>query len=413
LGGSSLLSSCGGGGNSSSGSESYSALFPYNTNQERDAILKQINAYKAQHNVDFNVQDSSWNDIDQLIQTRVAAGDYPDFLMATPDRISVFADKLVDISDTLPSGAAAQYDKAGWQAVNIDDKVTGLPRCSSIFAAIYNVDYFEKAGIQAPQTADEAWTWDELEQAAVALQQKAGAKYGLQFGDPSFDGITQFFFQRGGSLMNEDMTEAAIDSAEGVATLQWIADLHSKGIAAPGIFDGSSDGLQFFVSGISGIWLGESNTKIPDLQTKMTQYKWNYMPGPRMEKNVTQIAPVQWAGFQSEKTAKSLSDFMQFMTTPDVQAQIASASGTVPSKIDSAKKTAWKIRPDLLDFFLTYRSSATDLQLQAEVVSPIYGAARPALLQDMAKLASGSLSPKDAAADMSDIINQQITKFAG
>lgn len=385
-----------------------SVLFPVNTDTERDAILKRIDMFqKANPSITVSVQNTTWAKLGEIVQTRVLAGDEPSVMLSTADRLGFYGPKLADMKSFMPSGIEKEFAPDAWLGVRIGGKLTGLPNHTSVKAAVYNVNYFEKIGLRAPKTQADAWTWEQLAEAARRLQKEAGAKYGVQFEKRSFHGFVHHFWQNGSYLMDENHKKALVHEKAGVETIKWAADLHKNGIAAPGMFDGTEDPLRLFASGITAIWLGPSNTALPSLVTQMRNFRWDYMYQTKHPKLASTFGPAQWAVFQSANLEAAWK-YVSFMTSEESMAEISSTAGTIPVRAAIRDRVKWKVGGDYLPFFFNLGVAAFDARGQAEANHSVFGGTRDQMQTELALAATGVKTPEAAAEAMSKILSGQL-----
>ena len=92
----------------------------------------------------------------------------------------------------------------------------GVPALIDNLAIVYNKTLFDEAGLEYPN-AD--WTWDDFRAAAKALTDPAKKQFGFSYPmDASEDSVWHYdplLWQNGGSILNEDNTQAAFNSPEG------------------------------------------------------------------------------------------------------------------------------------------------------------------------------------------------------
>jgi ABC-type glycerol-3-phosphate transport system substrate-binding protein len=389
-----------------------SLFFPYNTDTERDVFLKRIEMFRKDNpSITLSIQHGTWMKMSEIVQARVIAGDEPDVILSTVARLAFYAPKLRDWAPMMPAGLEKEFNKAAWDGTKLGGKLTGLPSHGTVRGVVYNVDYFEKAGLKAPKTKADSWTWEQMSEAAKTLQQKAGAKYGLQFEKKSFDGFLPIIHQNGGSLLNEAQTAPAIQEKAGVEAIRWAADLHQKGLAAPGLLDGTEDPLKLFASGISAMWLGASNVQISALAAQMTKFRWDYMVMPRHPYPLTAVVNVQWAAFQ-KADPEAAWKFMSYMTGPDAMTEISSTSGYLPPRPALRDKVKWRAGAALLPLFLDMAEWGYSARLQAEVDGPIYGGAKDQMQTELSNAATGQMTAEAAAQAMAKILSNTIKKAA-
>jgi multiple sugar transport system substrate-binding protein len=106
------------------------------------------------------------------------------------------------------------------------------------FAALvmyYNKDMFSAAGVEEPGT--EPWTREEFESALTALQGSGVQAISIGTAFQAATLFQTFIVQFGGSIANDDGTEATYNSPEGVEALEYIKtlrDTHGTQASGPG-----------------------------------------------------------------------------------------------------------------------------------------------------------------------------------
>ena len=135
---------------------------------------------------------------------------------------------LVDLTDWTqqPDVNWEDFVPGAREAATFEGKVLGIPALIDNLALVYNKTLFDEAGLEYPN-AD--WTWDDLRAAAKALTDPAKKQFGFSYPmDASEDSVWHYeplLWQNGGSILNEDNTQAAFNSPEGVEALEVLAGM--------------------------------------------------------------------------------------------------------------------------------------------------------------------------------------------
>ena len=135
---------------------------------------------------------------------------------------------LVDLTDWTqqPDVNWEDFVPGAREAATFDGKVLGIPALIDNLAIVYNKTLFDEAGIEYPN-AD--WTWDDLRAAAKALTDPSKKQFGFSYPmDASEDSVWHYeplLWQNGGSILNEDNTQATFNSPEGVEALDVLAGM--------------------------------------------------------------------------------------------------------------------------------------------------------------------------------------------
>lgn len=178
-------------------------------------------------------------------------------------------------------------------AVTYQGKIYAAPLSDNTNVLFYNTEMFESAGITAPTTMEDAWTWNQLIENAQKLTQKDASGnitvYGIMptmypptdtSSGMSFT-ILPWLWSGGGEILSPDVTTADgyIDSPETRAVLEFWNDLYNTYEVAPTI--NMSDP---FISGQVAMWMTGVNNiatwknNLPDFYKSG---KWSAMPGPK------------------------------------------------------------------------------------------------------------------------------------
>ncbi len=122
--------------------------------------------------------------------------------------------------DYLPNAVETAY---------LDGKLYSIPRKMSPYTIFYRKDFFDEAGIEPGEGPG---AWEEYLDLALALTVREGdrvTRAGSWTPTAGFDGIQMgwwnYVYQNGGSILNEEMTQAAFDSPEALEGIQWYHDL--------------------------------------------------------------------------------------------------------------------------------------------------------------------------------------------
>jgi multiple sugar transport system substrate-binding protein len=126
-------------------------------------------------------------------------------------------------------------------------KQYGVPIEANPWAVDFNADLFAQQGVKTPAelARDNAWTWDQL--LATAKQMTRGQGEEKTWGYGGFGRGTGYWgwtywlpvvWSQGGDLWNKDATAFGLDGKEGLAGVQFFADLMLKHEVAPPVDQG-------------------------------------------------------------------------------------------------------------------------------------------------------------------------------
>ena len=160
---------------------------------------------------------SNWNGYLMKIQTMIASGNEPDVAALGLEGVAFLAMNGLGlpIDDYIAAHPeemeAISYDALSTDLVDIfrvDGKLYGVPYEANSVVTHIRKDIFEEAGIALP--ADD-WTWDDFKD--ICAQIKASGVDAYAFGVPqNFFCLQALLYSEGGAPLNDDWTEAAINS---------------------------------------------------------------------------------------------------------------------------------------------------------------------------------------------------------
>ncbi len=196
----------------------------------------------------------------------------------------------------------------------------------------YRTDIAEKAGItEAPKT------WDELKATARAMQEKGGAKFGINLSTNNWQEYLPFVWQAGGDLAKGD--EFTLNSPQGAEATGFYKSFADEGLS-PNTTKQGFDITPAFVRGshpmfFSGPWhMG----LIDEAGGKGFDKKWAVAPMPTKETNTSFVGGSNWAVFKSTENRDAAWKFVEWMSKPETQAKWYEVSSDLP-----ANQAAWKL----------------------------------------------------------------------
>ncbi|WP_431278040.1 extracellular solute-binding protein [Leifsonia poae] len=334
------LASCGfGGGSSNSSGDDKSltlmvASYSDNTKSEWQQIIKDFEAKNSGIKVSLDVQ--SWNDINDVIKTRVQAGKQPDILNI--DAFAGFAsdDLLYPAKDIVSKATLDDFQPAFAKNASIDGTQYGLPFIASARALFYNKDIFAKAGVSAPPK-----TWAELEAAAQKIKDSGAIGYGMPLGSEEAQAETAIWFYGAGGGYG-DAKKLTIDTPENVAGATEMQNLITKGLTEANA--GSTDRtplLNVFVQGQIGMQVGLPPT-VGQIKDKNASLNYGIAPIPTKDGSSFTLGVADHLMAFKNKTDKtaSIKKFLDYFYSKDVYSKWVTAEGFLPTTKSGAEEMA-------------------------------------------------------------------------
>ena len=185
---------------------------------------------KENPGIKLNLEVISWNDVHQVVDTRIANNNAPDILNI--DTFSEFVPDglLMPVKDYCPEDLYNDFFPAFIAESVIDDTVWAVPDLASARALFYNVDLLKDAGVEVPTT------WAELEDACQAiLDYYNGDVYPWGIDMTTDEGQACFAYYawgNGGGFVDAD-GNWALNSPENVEAVNFAVGLVNKGFTNP------------------------------------------------------------------------------------------------------------------------------------------------------------------------------------
>lgn len=313
------------------------------TDAEADSLNALLDDWNAQ-NPDIKVEPLFVNNDKALQKLTVAlqGGEPPDITYQYGSSLPQLAAApgLVDLTEWV------QGPDVGWDdfipgartASTFEGKVLGVPALIDNLAVVYNKKLFDDANLDYPN-AD--WTWDDFRAAARALTDPAAKQFGFSYPmDASEDSVWHYdplLWQNGGSILNEDGSQAAFNSPEGVAALEVLTGmavddesvfLDIQNSSYTGVFNSGRIGML-----VTGPW---DLSSFPDVD-----YGVEVLPGFDGD-HQTIAGPDMWCVFDNGGgRADAALKFLQWLTAADQIKTEALATGHLPIRLSVAEDAAF------------------------------------------------------------------------
>jgi multiple sugar transport system substrate-binding protein len=191
-----------------------------------------IDAFTADHpNITISLEMQSWENINDVIRTKVQAGQAPDILSI--DAFSAYAQDglLYSADQILSADTIADFQPSFVQNATMDGKQYGFPLIASARALMINNKIFTAAGLD-PNSPPK--TWDDLKAAAqkiVDLNQGYYG-YGMPLGSEEAQAeLAVWLFGNGGSY--GDATTLTIDTPQNEEAVQYMRSMIDAGLTEP------------------------------------------------------------------------------------------------------------------------------------------------------------------------------------
>jgi multiple sugar transport system substrate-binding protein len=309
-----------------------------------------VKPFEDQTGIDVNVELVGWDVQFDRIRNAAVSGEGPDVTQAGTTQVPFFAalGGFEDVGSRVEDvGGDGAYPEGVWQTTQVQgqDGTWAVPWFTEARTIYYRKDVLEKAGV------DEATAFQDWDSFRATLQAIKDEVPNIQpFGSPgkkAFDlvhHVMPFVWDAGGAELNDDATQATINSPEAAEGVQFMADLLKDGLYDPSQLE--RDGTQVesqFKGGKIAVWIGGPWT----LQSAGRDDDTAWVPAAR--KNVA-IAPMP-AGpngeaftfvggsnlmmFKSSEHKNEAWELIKFLSQDQVQTEYADIMGMFPARAEA------------------------------------------------------------------------------
>jgi len=309
-----------------------------------EGVSAVVEAFEAQYpHISVEVNAIPFNEFLNSMQVAYAGDSPPDVSLTNGVAIQnlAFNGALLPIDDAFSEDDLTDFMPDLVDMVTYDGQMYGAPWAQAGNVMYYNVDMFEAAGIEAPSSLDEVWTWPEFVENVNAVRDVQAEQGNEVWGMVGLDNpLTGSYFTwtmiRSNSSPGEPLWQGMapdwstvsgyIDTSEAMEAYAFYQSLYSDGFmpsdAVPDAF-GTGKAATYFAIPPTGNVL--SNT-FPELN-------WDAMPVPYHKTPLTHtgsFAPTISAKSDSPETAKL---FVQFFTSAEGYLTYHAVNSQLPARI--------------------------------------------------------------------------------
>jgi multiple sugar transport system substrate-binding protein len=306
---------------------------------------------KQNPNITVKLENCSWEEYWQKIQTQIASNTAPDvFLMDAGWYLKQFAPKgvLADIGALMQKDNISKDDYFDvWKTFTYEGKIYAMPRDYNSIILYYNKDLFKKAGLT--QYPDGNMSWEQLAEMAKKLTVDKNGKnatesgfdaknivqFGLHVNTPDTDALIEtMIFQNGGRLFSEDGKQCYIDSPEARPVLQYLHDITWKYNVKQSPAAAAKLDQAWFQSGnyamvYQGSWMMST---LAD-----AKFDWDIAVPPTFGKKIYCVQSVGNSILTSSKHPDEAWELVKFLSGKDGQTIMSNENDAIPVLKDVAE----------------------------------------------------------------------------
>ncbi|MCM4082527.1 sugar ABC transporter substrate-binding protein [Paractinoplanes hotanensis] len=276
-----------------------------------------------------NVTAVPWDSAQQKISSAIAAEQTPDVSMIGTTMQGEFA--TTGALDPTPADLFGKdvFFPGAWDTTVVDDTSYGIPWYVETRGIFYRTDLARKAGFP-----DGPKTWEDLTAFAKALQDKAGAKWGinLQPGKTgSWQSILPFGWSNGASLESDG--KWTFDTPQMAEALTYYQSFFKNKLSPADLPQGALEPA--FVKGEIGAFMS-GPWHVGILNEQGAKGKFAVAPMPARQSSTSFIGGSNLAVFKDAENRDAAWKFLAWLSKPDVQVKWYQAVNDLP-----AVQSAW------------------------------------------------------------------------
>ncbi|PTW00135.1 carbohydrate ABC transporter substrate-binding protein (CUT1 family) [Halanaerobium saccharolyticum] len=374
---------------------------------EGEVLKDIIDDYQEENpDVEFNIIEVPYNELNTKIKTMVAGGNPPDLArVSNPGELS---SALLNLNDSIGQDYLDNFVESTHPYVMVDGEMLAVPIDVTANGIIYNKDYFEAAGIDVPDTEeelDDLWTWEEWANALEKVVEESNARYGLAY-DYSPHRWSTLLYQAGGSFFSKDWSEVTINSPEGERAVEFFVELHDRNIIPESIWLGGENPNTLFRSGLTAMHFA-GNWMLTNYRDNIENFDWGvaYMPKGKIRSSV--VGGKFVAGFKDSDNKEAAVDFLKYFSSQKVNAKFCEESLFLSARTDNSKLN-YSFGSDMFEIFsnelaVSPPEAGSDWAYN-EAMSRIYDDIR----QNVVKSIQKEITPKEAVENIEELAESEI-----
>lgn len=321
--------------------------FPVGVNAPAVATIQELTDAWASQNPQHTVKAvyaGNYEETTTKALTAAYAGKPPHVavLLAIDIFTLVEEDVVIPITDVASSEEDALwldgFYKGFMNDATLDGKIYGVPFQRSTPVLYYNKDAFVEAGLDpdVPPT-----TWAEMIEMGKKLTKKDDngnvTQWGTRIPTLGLGGAWLYgglVISNGSVLSADNGIDVAIDTPEALGALEFLTQLSSEGVMAPGGISWGDTPKAFIEGNAATIWTSTGNLAYVN---DNAEFDWGvaFLPG-----GIGPGAPVGGGNFYifkdtSAEEQQAAVDFIKFMTAPENAAKWAIATGYIAPRADT------------------------------------------------------------------------------
>lgn len=313
---------------------------------ERDALDATIQNFNdMQDELQVNLTRLPEGSYNEQVSGAALSGDLPDLLDFDGPFLYnyAWAGHLIPIDDYVPQEMLDDFLPSIIAQGTYDGRLWSLGQFDSGLAIWGNRNYLEEAGVRIPEGVDDAWTFEEFNEALAALQELDEVEYALDVklnygqGEWYTYAFAPIVWSFGGGLIDRDdfmSADGVLNSQASIDAMEWFQSAFENGYAnsAPA-GDDSFYGSKTTALSYVGHWMKQPHVE------GLGQENLVLIPifkGP--EEHVTGMGSWNWGITSNAENPEAVWEFMEFLLSPEEILRMTDGNGAIPARMSALEQ---------------------------------------------------------------------------
>lgn len=358
-------------------------------------ITSSISEFEAEYpNIKVKWVDVAWADMERKLLSSVAGRTAPDVANLNPQFSSKLTefDALSDPTEYLDAESISLYNPSVWESNKLNGSYFGVPWYLSTSVAIFNRSIFEAAGASFPASLEQI--------PAIGREiRRATGKY-TYF--PSFDsGESLENYVLLGGHISAEVPGFGLDEVSVVELLSYYVALYESGAVPPSaLIESHQKAVDLFQSGQLAMLLsGMQVLRTIELNAPELVKDIVIRAHPNADQGQTNIAAMNLVVLKQSAHPQAAFDFVEFMTSPEKQAEMAKLVPILPSTPKSLSDSFFDLTDPNDKFQQARAASIEQIQNGRVLLPPLrkYSRLRTSFVLQIQKAMIGEVSLQTAA----------------
>lgn len=378
---------------------------------DEQATRANIARFEEEYGVTVNLEILAYADLVSSLNARLSGGNAPDVVRLT--QLGEFKADLLPLEQYLGADFPSEFIPGPLIAATNDaGQLIAVPSDLTMNGPFINIDMFEEAGVDLPDTED-PWTWDEMLAAAKEVQSATGSSYAFAM-DKSGHRVSTILSQHGTVLIDENGW--ALDKERAITALQPLVDLMAEDLMPRDFWIGTGSRYEganeIFLAQETPIYLSGSWQVGQFVEN--AEFNWSAAPNPCADECGGFPGGKFMAALEASENPALAAEFVRFMNDRESQEHFAAVSGNLPTRADLAEQgvTYDAAAQAAMDVFIADLNRTPDNGYIANG-QPAFGASATFLIEQISEVVFGNKDLAQAMDDLQPLVEGVVEEMGG